>query len=368
MGRSRSQALWLAGSVSAVVLGCACGDSGTTGAGGGTSGTGGASTTTTSTGGAGGGGGAAIFVPTAADVDFEAVAPLPNGEQIVFNDWDASPNEVLSMAPDGSGVTTVFRAFRIWSFGVSRSTATIAFASGDPDQEAHYGLTLGDAIQPTFLYSVADETATNLTAGNLNDECHTFGPGDSYLYLCRRYDFAQDDTTVTNHGYRIGRVDLSTKAFEYLTEEDDASLTLSPQPTPDESEIVFDRIPIPGTRKVVRRAMSGGAETPVKSSAGFAVLSTDGATLLVSDFTQMGSIVAIDAIGNETVVVDGPNVSSAKISPDGTRIVFTRWDDDLSCSHVEIAALDGSEAATPTRIYDCGTSGRNITDVAWITH
>jgi hypothetical protein len=360
-------------SASAAFSGVACGDSGTTGAGGGTSGTGGSGTATVtagSGGGASGGGGAApIFVPTPADVDFEAVAALPTGEQIVFNDWDASPNELLSMAPDGSNVTTVFRAFRIWSFGVSRATDRIAFAAGDPDQQAHYGLDLGDAIQPTFVYSTADQSAENLTAGNLNDECHHFGPGDAYLYLCRRYDFTTDGMgSYSNKGYRIGRVDLATRAFEYLADEDPSSLTLSAQPTPDETEILFDRVPVPGTRKVVRRAIGGGSETSVKSSAGFPVLSDDGATLLVTDYTQTGALVAVDAGGTETVVAEGPNVSSAKLSPDGTRVVFLRWDDAAVCSHVEIAKLDGSESASPTRIYDCAESGRNITDVAWITH
>ncbi len=343
----------------------ACGDSGDTTGSSTTTGSGGAGGQATTGGAAqGGGGGAAIFVPTPADVDFEAVAPLPAGEQIVFNDWDASPNELLSMQPDGTGVTTVFRSYRIWSFGVSRGADQIAFAAGDPDQEKHYGPLFGDSIQPTFLYSVATETAENLSAGNLNDECHHFGPGDAFLYLCRRYDF---DVDGMFKGYRIGRIDLATRSFSFLSDENPEAFTLNAQPTPDESEIVFERVPIPGTRTIVRRPTAGGTETSLKQNAGSPVLSPDGGTLLFSDYTQMGSLVAqVGAV--ETVVAQGPGISNAKLSPDGTKVVYLRDDGAVPCSHVEIAALDGSQVASPTRIYDCVTSGRFISDIAWITN
>ena len=48
-------------------------------------------------------------------------------------------------------------------------------------------------------------------------------------------------------------------------------------------------------------------------------------------------------------------------------VAFLRWEGSLQCSHVEIAAVDGSQASSPERIYDCATEGRFLSDLAWIT-
>ena len=48
------------------------------------------------------------------------------GEQIVFNDWNPSPNTVSSVTPDGATTTKLFTAFRVWSLGVSHGAGTIA--------------------------------------------------------------------------------------------------------------------------------------------------------------------------------------------------------------------------------------------------
>lgn len=347
-----------------IVCAAGCGDDGGSGgAGAGGAGTGGA-TSTSSAGGGGAGGGAQPFVPTPDDVQFRAVNPLPAGEQILFGDWEAVPNEVLSMRPDGSEITPIFESFRVWSMGVSNDVGTIAFAAGDPEQEAHFGPLFGDSIQPTFLYDVASQTAEVLSYGNLNDECHAFGPGDTHLYVCRRYDF---DAEGNFKGYRLGRVELASESFEWLTDEVPQLFTLSPQPLANGTEMLYAKVPVPGTRTIVRRAIAGGSETILRSNAGNPVLAPDGQGLLVSDYAQQGSLVLVRDGQPDVLVAEGPDLSNARFSPDGARVVFLRWEGSLQCSHVEIVAVDGSQASTPERIYDCGTQGRFVSDLAWIT-
>jgi hypothetical protein len=362
--------------VSVLGLGLGCGDDSGPGGAGGAGGAG--ASGAGSQGGSGGAGGTGgedppvCFVPTTdptaptpEDVQFAPVGQLLAGEQILFNDWNQSPNELLAMRPDGTAEAWIFSAYRIWSFGVSRSSTQIAFAAGDPMQEQNYGITIGDAIQPTFVYDEACGTVGALTWGNLNDECHSFGPGDDYLYLCRRYDF--DDTGAFS-GYRVGRVSMATQAFEWLTPEDDASYRLSAQPLGGETDMIYYRIPLPtGTRSVVRAPISGGTESVIRDDAGYPHLSPDGTRILVSDTTQGGSIVSIDLSGGDDVLVaEGESLTTMVYSPDGSRVAFLRWDDAVACSHVEVAAADGSEATSPTRIHDCGMSGRFITELAWI--
>src|SRR5690349_1407185 len=72
--------------------------------------------------------------PTPEELSFRAVSPLPAGEQLLFNDWTASPNAVYSIKPDGTGETEVFRVFRVWSMGVAHGANKIAFSSADPKQ------------------------------------------------------------------------------------------------------------------------------------------------------------------------------------------------------------------------------------------
>lgn len=356
----------------ALVL-ASCGDDGGSGATG--SGATGAGAGDTGAGGSGGTGGVleTCFTPptdpgapTPDDVTFAVGGELLDGEQILFNDWNALPNELLTMRPDGSSEAVVFRAFRVWSFGVSHTTNKIAFAAGDPEQEANYGITIGDAIQPTFVYDAGCGTVGALTWGNLNDECHTFGPGDHSLYVCRRYDFTDQGMSK---GYRIARIDMATTTVEWLTAEDPMVLTLSPNPLPDESAMIYYRIPVPGTASVVRAPLPSGAEQTVRERIGYPRLSPDGTRILVADFEQMGALVSLDLNGGSPILVaDGESLTTAVWSPDGARVAFLRYDNAGNCSHVEVAAADGSEAMSPTRIHDCLVSGRFITELAWIDH
>ena len=192
--------------------------------------------------GPGGAGGSDEYVPTAGDIDFTAVAPIPQGEQILFNDW-SFPDRLLSMGTDGSNAVEIFSAYRIWSVGVARGGDRLAFAVGDKEQEEHYGINLGDAIQHTFIYDFASQTAEVLAYGNINDECHHWGPGDASIYVCRRYDFMPDNT----HGnYRLGRIDVDGGAFAFLVDEEPTILTLSPNVTDDGSEMYYMSVLISG--------------------------------------------------------------------------------------------------------------------------
>ncbi|MBI4953126.1 MAG: hypothetical protein HY908_13920 [Myxococcales bacterium] len=351
-----------------VLVGCGGEETGngatTTGTGGsggatGTAGAGGAS------GGSGGSGGLPEWIPTPADVGFTPVAPVPPGEQILFNDW-SFPDAVKSMAPDGTGAMKVFDLYRVWSLGVSRAGDRLALSCGDPDQEAHYGLTLGDAIQHSWVYDFATESLELVAHGNINDECHHFGPGDDALYLCRRYDFTPD---LTWKGYRVGRISLPDKAFEFLTDEGAPTLlTLRPQVTPDGLELYFERIDIAGgsqDRSVWKRGLPVGTPSLVHAEQMAPVLSPDGQRYLFADTLQQSAIYSSRLDGSDVTLVVDRAASSTVYSPDGTRVAYLLWDDALACSHVEVVAADGSQATAPVRIRDCGVTGESVTELAW---
>lgn len=336
----------------------------TTTAGGGAGGSGG--TTTGGTAGAAGGGGAIEFIPTPADIDYGADAPIPTGQSILFNDWNAFPNTVSAMSPDGTGAIPVFHAYRVWSMGATAAGDRIAFACGDPKQEEHYGLNLGDAIQHSWLYDTATEQISLLSHGNINDECHLFGPGGQSLYLCRRYDFQPD---FSNKGYRLGRIDLSTLAFEFLTPDQATILDIDPAPTPDEASLLFTRITISGgkqSRSVMKEPLPMAAPTELRADAGSPRLSPDGQRYLYVDYTDTGNLWSSKLDGTDPVKVVNRPAGGARYSPDGARIVYQLYDGAANCNHVEIVAADGSEADSPTRVRDCSVTGEFITEVAWI--
>ncbi|MBI5481567.1 MAG: PD40 domain-containing protein [Deltaproteobacteria bacterium] len=318
----------------------------------------------------------APFVPTPADIDFAAVHPLPTGEQILFNDWGASPNKLYSMTPDGQTVTEVFVAYRIWSMGVSRARDQIAFSSGyDLDtQNQHYGIpTLGDAIQHTFIYDVASQTAQVVAYGSINDECHMFGPSDTALYVCRRYDFQAScdgwDIQYTNRGWRIGRIDRPGNAFTFLTPDVDLDWALSPQPTPAGDTLFYGRIQISGTtqtRTVMKMALPTGTPQEWKANASFPVLSPDGTRLAYQNWDDQYTLYVANVDGSQpTRIANRKNASEAVFSPDGAQVVFLYDENDGCC--IEAVTADGTEANVPRCLRNCGTTNEFITELDWIT-
>jgi hypothetical protein len=336
-------------------------------------------TTSASTGGGAGGaggeggagqGGLDDFVPTPESTRFSAIAPLPDGEQILFNDWSASPNTVASMRPDGSAEVVVFEAYRVWGMGVSRDASTIAFSSGDPEQEAHYGVTFGDAIQHTFLYDAASETATNLTRGRINDECHTFSDDGASLYLCRRGEVTQDGGELSTTLYHPVRVDLATGAEQEVLAPQDDVMALQLQPDADEASGLLTWIvlpPSPPAEHSVRRIdLATGEVELVRADAGVPVLSPDGARYLYADYTQEGTLWSSSLEGGDEVQVVAASVTGAVWSPDGTRVAFLLDDDELPCADVAVASADGSDAEAPVVVRDCAETGEFVTELAWI--
>jgi hypothetical protein len=318
----------------------------------------------------------AAWVPTAADIDFAAVHPLPTGEQILFNDWNTSPNALYSMPATGGTVTEVFRAYRLWSLGVSRAHDMIAFSSGYPlgVQDDHFDIpTLGDAIQHTFIYDVASQTAQVAAYGSINDECHTFGPNDAALYVCRRYDFQAScdgwDIQYTNRGWRIGRIDLPGHAFTFLTPDVDLDWALSPQPTPDGTALFYARIQISGstqTRTVMKMALPGGTTELWKDKAAFPVLAPNGARLAYQNWDDQYTLYVANVDGSQpTKIADRKNASEVVFSPDGAQVAFL-YDEANGCC-IEAVKVDGTEVSAPRCLYNCSTNGEFISELDWIT-
>jgi hypothetical protein len=359
--------------------GCSTVDETGTGAAAPTTTTSGGGTTTTSSGGSGGTGGEgasnpcpeggfAPYVPTPQDIGFTAVHPVPQGEQILFNDW-ASPDSVYSLTVDGQTATEIFRAFRVWSLGVANGAGSLAFACGDPHQAEHYGISVGDAIQHTWLYDFASQSLTLLADGLINDECHTFAADDSSIYVCRRYDWQCDpEWYTTNKGYRIGRIELPSKTFSFITAESATNLDLYPQPNSAGTDMLFTRVVIQGnqqSRSIQHMALPSGAPALVRDNANAPVLSPDGLRYAYTDYNHSGRLYVSDLDGSNEVLVAQDKATSVRFSPDGTKVAYLSWDDNSACSHIMTAAVDGSEAQAPTRLRDCGISNEFISELAW---
>jgi hypothetical protein len=309
--------------------------------------------------------------PTPMDIGFEAVSPLGTGDWLLFNDWDAQPNTLSAMKPDGSGTTVLFKVNRVWSFGVSHDAKTIAFSCADPFQEQRYGITIGDAIQHTWLYEafgLSAKTPTLLASGNINDECHSFGPGDTELWVCRRYDF---DAQGAYKGWRIARIDLATKAPTWVTPEE-KPFALSPQITPGGAQMLWTKLvitpPSTQTYSIEKMALPSGTPQTLKATAGRAALSPDGTRYAYTDYatTARDLWVAPVAGGGAPVQVTKAKASHPAWSPDGTEIAYLIDDGVANCQHVDVVKADGSEAMAPRRVRDCTKNKGFLTQLAWV--
>jgi len=315
-------------------------------------------------GGSAGGGAGEQYVPTPQDVGFKPLAPVPQGEQILFNDW-SFPDVVRSMAPDGSNAVDVFQIYRVWSMGVSRQSDRLAFACGDPKQEEHYGLTLGDAIQHSWIYDFATESAQVLAYGNINDECHHFAPNDEAVHVCRRYDFTSEPSF---EGYRLARISLPDGEASFSLPLGDNELQLNPQLTADGGALWYARILVENgkqNRAIMKQSLPDGTPAVVRHNAYRVLFSPDGTRYLYADTTKKSALHSSGLDGSDEKLVVDRAGSSPQWSPDGSKIAYLLWDNSKACSHVEVVASDGSQSDNPTRIRDCGQTGEMITDLAW---
>jgi hypothetical protein len=303
--------------------------------------------------------------PEPSDIGFQATAPVPSGEQLIFNDWSPQPNAVLSIKPDGTGETKLFEAYRVWSMGVSKDVSKIAFACGDPLQKDHYGVEIGDAIQHTWVFDVATQSASVLAWGNINDECHDWNAKNDALVLCRRRDF---DSTGGNKTYRMGH--LSTAgAFEWLGLGEDTTPTkmeLHPRLSADESTLYYTLIQVTGgkqERSLMKKTLPGGTPEVLRASASAPVLSPDGTRLLFADTAQKSALFSMKLDGSDVIKVATRNGTNATWSPDGTKVAYL-WGETQGCNHIEVVPADGSQADAPVRVRDCGSAF--VTDLAWV--
>ena len=316
---------------------------------------------------AGGGmvGGASPAPPSAEDIGFSPLAAMPKGELIVFNDW-SNPDKVKAMQADGSNPVTLFSVRRVWSMGISNDRSRIAFSCTDPKQEENFGTSFTDSIQQTWIYDVAKQTVSNLSAGNVNDECHIFSPDDASLYVCRRYDFAADGMFS---GYRIASLNPASGTPTWLTSDEAQTFTLTPQPTPDGTSLWFSHILIQGgtqARSIRKMLLPSGQPEVVLSNASRPVFSPNGQRVLFSNSLDAGKLYIADLDGSNPTQISSVRGTSAKFSPDGQQVVYLRWDAAAVCSHIETVAINGSNKDTPTRLRDCAQSGESITQLAWI--
>ncbi len=306
--------------------------------------------------------------PGAADVDFVAGAPLPSGEWLIANDWAPIPNVAFAL-PAGeldAARLELFSVNRVWSMGAADDGSAIYFSAWDEQQEAHFGVTIGDAIQNSFVYETASQQMHALSWGNINDECQT--ESDGYLYVCRRYDFDAEGAYL---GWRLARIPLTGGAVEFLRADvPGGPFELSPQPIGD-GTVLFDlraRFPQTGG-DLVRLDLDSDEETVVRANASRPLLARDGHRYLFQDQTDGYIYKMGDLAGEPTpapVVTATDGAGAAAWSPDGDTVVYAVFDDTMSCDHLEQVTWDGDAWSAPVRVRDCTTTGEFITDLAWV--
>lgn len=318
--------------------------------------------------------GADAFVdtgPGAEDIDFVAGAELSSGSWLLLNEWAASPNVafVLPTADLAAARLDLFTVNRVWSMGAEPDGSAIYFSAWDAQQQEHFGITIGDAIQNSFVYQPATRTLRALAWGNINDECQEPSPDGAHLYLCRRYDFTPEGMFS---GWRLGRIELASGDFEFLRPDAPGGpFELSPVPLPDGASLLFEeRARPPATGATLKvRTLGSGAEVVIRAQAARPQLAPDGHRVLFKDLTDQSrlKILDLDAPASPVEVVS-PTLSAgdAAWSPDGATIVYTVYDSTLACDHLEVVTDEGAAWSAPVRVRDCTTTGEFITDIDWL--
>ncbi len=301
--------------------------------------------------------------PTPESIEFEALDDLPSGAWLLANDWAPTPNVAFVLPIDdlGAAPRALFAVNRVWSMGAAPDGSAIYFSAWDAQQEAHFGVTIGDAIQNSFVYDPATRTVDALAWGNINDECQEPTADGRFLYLCRRYDF--DDTGAFS-GWRAGRIDLETHAFEFVLPDDPTGpFELAPQQMPDGALLYEARDRPPASGDVIRID-----DEIVTTQAGRPELAPDGRRILYQSRSNQSRLFVVDLDQPLPVTMVSPTLGAgaAAWSPDGDTIVYTVFDGDLSCDHLERVTLNGGAWSAPERVRDCATTGEFITDIAWI--
>jgi hypothetical protein len=309
------------------------------------------------------------------DIGLVAGAPLGTGAWVLVNNWAVDPNPVLALrASDlGGPAHSVFTARRVWSFGASDDGSAVVFSSWDAAQEQHFGITLGDAVQNSFLYGTVTQRVRYLGAPNthwqnVNDECHSLSADGDHVYVCRRYDFTDNSFS----GWRLGRIHTRTRAFEFLRpDEAPGPFELNPQELPGGTKILFElraRPPATGV-SIHTRDLASGAEAMLWTNASRPVLAPDGDRVLYADTTAQYRLRErrVSRPDDPPVVVSPTvGVGSATWSSDGSTIVYTVYDQPRNCDHLEQVTWNGSAWSNPVRVRDCAVTGEFLTDIQWV--
>lgn len=310
------------------------------------------------------------------EIGVQAGAPLPSGQWLLVNEW-ALPDSVFALDPTdlGGARREVFSVNRSWSMGAAADGSAIYFSSVDPDQEADFGLTIGDAVQNTFRYVPATGTTTMLAPPgadwtNINDECHAPTADGVHVYICRRYDFVDDPFSFK--GWRVGRYTVADGSFEFLRPDAPTGpYELGPQPLPG-NRLLYEQVARPPAtgRSLWTRDLAAGTETMVRTTASRPVVAPDGHTVLFLDTSDQSRLwqLDLDAPAAPAIAVSPTlGVGSAVWAPDQQTVVYTIYDDANVCDHIERVTWNGSAWSTPVRDRDCTQTGEFIVDLAWVT-
>jgi len=309
-----------------------------------------------------------VYWLTPDDIDFQEVDPPLPGDCIYYGVW-GSPDRLEMISPDGLASGTRFRVNRLWSFGVAHDGATIAFSSVDPFQEEHWGSTLGDAIQYTWLLEPGEDPA-QITAGNINDECHLFSADDQTLYLCRRANFWQEtvgeDTQFGNDPYRVMTHALGGGEETWLTPLIENTSDIGPAVLPGGDILFWRQGPPPGFDQGLWRMGGDGSDIAfVRDGATNPVVSPDGDLVAFRQGWSLLVVAPAYDLNGGTAILDGGEefFFGFSFSPDQTRIAYLLSRPDVSCSDLWVAGVDGAD---PVLLVDCLAEDVFTSGVEWV--
>lgn len=313
---------------------------------------------------------AGLPAPTPASIQFVAGTKLSSGSYLVFNDWSQDPNSVYAVATNdvGGPRVEVFRANRVWSLGSKADASAMLFAAHDDQQEAHFGVTLGDSIQNTFMFDMPTQSVRAVAWGNINDECHAFSPDGTTAFVCRRYDFT---SAGKFSGWRIAQLQLTTGAAAFVRSAQTTDYELSPQPLAGNRLLFELRGKPPATNSSIwLRDLTTGVETKLFDQASRPVLAPDGHRIAMVNHNDGRKLYLADIDAPLAPLRStGATVGAADVSwaPDGTSLMYTIFDSAGPCDHIERIDIAGALPAQPARLRDCQTHGKEfITKMFWV--
>ena len=304
------------------------------------------------------------------DIDFEEVDPPMSGSFIYWGEWGNTCDTLHMITPDGLTAGVRFTLNRLWSFGVAGDGVTIAFSSVDPYQEENWDLTIGDAVQYTWLLE-GGEAPVQITSGSINDECHNFAPGDETLFLCRRANFFQeivDDTlNFGSDPYRIMTHVLDGAEEFWLTPLEAGISDIGPVLLGDGSILFWRQEPSGSSfmQSLMRMEEDGSNVEYILQSATGPTVSPD-ETLVAYRLSWSSLVVAdqADLTGGETILESTTgNLTDLSFSPDSTRIALLQGREDDTCSDLWVVDVDGSNA---TMLVDCVDDGVFPNGLQWV--